>query len=62
MSRPTPLTYKIKNWWAYNKELKRRGSLTIWFDPEMTWDAFSTEERAKRYLITIRQNRVTYSQ
>ena len=39
MSRQTPLTYKTRNWPAYNEALKRRGSLTIWFDPEMTWDA-----------------------
>lgn len=36
MSRPTPLAYKTRNWPAYNEALKRRGSLTIWFDPEMT--------------------------
>jgi len=26
-------TYKTRNWPAYNEALKRRGSLTIWFDP-----------------------------
>ena len=39
MSRPTPPAYKTRNWPAYNEALKRRGSLTIWFDPAMTWDA-----------------------
>ncbi|SNR87548.1 Transposase DDE domain-containing protein [Puniceibacterium sediminis] len=34
-----PLTYKIRKWRAYNEALKRRGSLTIWFDPKMTWEA-----------------------
>ena len=38
MSRPTPPTYKTRNWPAYNEALKRRGSLTIWFDPGMIWD------------------------
>ena len=38
MSRPTPATYKTTNWPAYNDALKRRGSLTIWFDPEMSWE------------------------
>ena len=33
MSRPTPPTYKTRNWQAYNEALKRRGSLTVWFDP-----------------------------
>lgn len=36
MSRYTPPTYKIRNWQAYDEALKRQGSLTIWFDPEMT--------------------------
>jgi len=35
-------TYKTRNWPAYNKALKRRGSLTIWFDPAMIWDAAPT--------------------
>ena len=29
--------YKTTNWSAYNDSLKRRGSLSIWFDPEMVW-------------------------
>ena len=33
MSKPTPPAYKTRNWPAYNEALKRRGSLTIWFDP-----------------------------
>ena len=37
MSRPTPPTYKTKNWRGYNEALKKRGSLTIWFDPDMIW-------------------------
>ena len=48
MSRPRPLTYKIKNWRAYNEALKRRGSLTIWFDPEMTWAARPTGKRGRQ--------------
>ena len=42
MSRPTPPTYKTRNWPAYNEALKRRGSLTVWFDPEMIWEAVPT--------------------
>ena len=37
--KPSSPTYKTTNWTAYNEVLKRRGSLTIWFDPEMDWDA-----------------------
>jgi len=43
MSRPSPPTYKTRNWPAYNRALKRRGSLTIWFDPAMSWDAAHTK-------------------
>jgi hypothetical protein len=46
MSRPTIPTYKTMNWPAYNEALKRRGSLTIWFDPEMSWEAVPTGSRA----------------
>ena len=48
MSRPTPPTYRTRNWPAYNEALKRRGSLTIWFDPEMTWDAAPTGKRGRQ--------------
>ena len=48
MSRHTPPTYKTRNWPAYNEALKRRGSLTIWFNPEMTWDAAPTGKRGRQ--------------
>ena len=48
MSKPTPPTYKTRNWPAYNEALKRRGSLTIWFDPAMTWDAAPTSKRGRQ--------------
>ena len=48
MSRPTPPTYRTRNWPAYNEALKRRGSLTIWFDPEMSWDGAPTGRRGRQ--------------
>ncbi len=48
MSRPIPPTYKIKNWPAYNNALKRRGSLTIWFDPGMVWVPPPTGKRSRQ--------------
>lgn len=48
MSRPTPPAYKTRNWPAYNEALKRRGSLTIWFDPAMTWEAAPTGKRGRQ--------------
>jgi hypothetical protein len=47
MSKPTSPTYKTTNWAAYNEALKRRGSLTIWFDPEMDWDAKPSGKRGR---------------
>jgi hypothetical protein len=48
MSRPTPSTYKTRNWPACNEALKRRGSLTIWFDPEMSRDAVPAGRRGRQ--------------
>jgi len=48
MSSPTPPTYKTKNWPAYNEALKRRGSLTIWFDPETSWEAAPSGRRGRQ--------------
>lgn len=48
MSRHIPPTYKARNWPAYNEALKRRGSLTIWFDPEMSWEAAPTGKRGRQ--------------
>lgn len=48
MSRPIPPVYKTRNWPAYNEALKRRGSLTIWFDPAMTWEAAPTGKRGRQ--------------
>ena len=47
MSKPTPPAYKTRNWPACNEALKRRGSLTIWFDPAMTWEAAPTGKRRR---------------
>ena len=53
MSRPTPPpTYKTRNWPAYNEALKHRGSLTIWFDPDMTWDAAPTGRRGRHQIYS----------
>ena len=36
MSSPTSPAHKTRNWTAYNEALKRRSSLSIWFDTDMT--------------------------
>ncbi len=48
MSRPIPPSYKAKNWPAYNEALKQRGSLTIWFDPDMVWVPPPTGKRGRQ--------------
>ncbi|WP_349306288.1 transposase [Pseudomonas sp. GX19020] len=48
MSRPTPPTCKTGNWPSDNKALKRRGSLAIWFDPAMTWEAAPSGKRGRQ--------------
>jgi hypothetical protein len=48
MSRPAPPAYKTRNWPTYNEALKRRGALTIWFDPAMTWEATPTGKRGRQ--------------
>lgn len=48
MSKPPSLTYKIRNWASYNRALKERGSLTIWFDPSMAWVAKPTGRRGRQ--------------
>ncbi|MFA3920493.1 IS5 family transposase [Ruegeria hyattellae] len=37
MSSWAPTKYKTRNWPSYNTALKQRGSLSIWFDPEVIW-------------------------
>ena len=48
MNSPTPPIYKTKNWPTYNEPLKQRGSLTIWFDPELVWVPPPTGKRSRQ--------------
>ncbi len=48
MSSWTPTTYKTRNWAEYNLSLKNRGSLSIWFDPGMTWEAAPSGRRGRQ--------------
>ncbi|MEM9111911.1 MAG: IS5 family transposase [Planctomycetota bacterium] len=48
MSSWTPTKYKTTNWSAYNEALKRRGSLTVWFDPDMTWKPQPSGKRGRQ--------------
>lgn len=48
MSSWAPTKYKTTNWSTYNDSLKRRGSLSIWFDPQMVWIPPPTGKRGRR--------------
>src|SRR5680860_825074 len=48
MSSWTPTTYKTKNWSDYNNALKQRGSLSIWFDAGMAWEAKPSGHRGRQ--------------
>ena len=48
ISRPTPFACNTRNWPGCNAALKRRGSLTIWFDPAMAWEAAPTGKRGRQ--------------
>ncbi|MBP0485214.1 IS5/IS1182 family transposase, partial [Sagittula sp. M10.9X] len=36
MSKPKPARYRTTNWSTYNAARRKRGSLLIWLDTEMT--------------------------
>jgi len=44
----SPSSYKTTNWSFYNDALKRRGSLAVWFDPDMVWCAPPTGKRGRQ--------------
>ncbi len=48
MSRPPKPTCKTTNWQAYNQALRQRGSLTVWFDPTMQWEAVPSGRRGRQ--------------
>jgi hypothetical protein len=48
MSSWAPTKYKTKNWSSCNDSLKQRGSLSIWFDPEMVWTPLPNGKRGRQ--------------
>ena len=47
MIKPASPAYRTTNWRSYNAALKRRGSLLIWFDPQMEWLAVPRGHRGR---------------
>jgi IS5 family transposase len=39
-------TYRVRNWWEYNRSLVQRGSLTVWVSPEIVagWTAVRADK------------------
>ena len=37
MSKPSPARYRTTNWSSYSASLRKRGSLLLWLDKDMTW-------------------------
>jgi hypothetical protein len=48
MSKTASPIYRTTNWAAYNAALRQRGSLRVWFDPEMEWLAVARGRRGRR--------------
>lgn len=48
MSGWVPTEYKTRNGSSYNAALRRRGSLSIWFDPDMVWVPPPSGKRGRR--------------
>ncbi|SUX28742.1 IS5 family transposase [Chromobacterium vaccinii] len=47
MTKPAPKRYRTTNWKAYNQALIRRGSLSVWFDTTMSWQATPQGKRGR---------------
>jgi hypothetical protein len=48
MSSWAPTKYETTNWSSYNDSLKQRGSLSIWFDPEIIWVPLPDGKRGRQ--------------
>jgi len=47
MPKHSPTCYRTTNWSDYNAALRKRGSRSVWFDPEMVWHAGKTGKRGR---------------
>jgi len=53
MSKPSPARYRTTNWSSYTASLRKRGSLLIWLDKDMTWLAVFSDA-AIQFCLTIK--------
>ncbi len=47
MPKPSTSRYRTTNWSDYNAALRKRGSLCVWFDPDMVWHAAKSGKRGR---------------
>jgi hypothetical protein len=47
MPKPSPTRYRTTNWRACNASPRERGSLAVWFDPDMIWHAEMSRRRGR---------------
>ncbi len=47
MTKPAPKRYRTTNWNAYNQALIQRGSLSVWLDTSMSWQAAPRSKRGR---------------
>jgi len=47
MTKPAPKRYRTTNWIAYNQALIQRGSLSVWLDTGMSWQATPQGKRGR---------------
>ncbi|STB63925.1 IS5 family transposase [Chromobacterium violaceum] len=47
MTKPAPKRYRTTNWNAYNQALIQRGSLSVWLDTSMSWQAAPRGKRGR---------------
>ena len=47
MPNSSPSRLRTTNWPACNASLRKRGSLSIWFDPDMAWHAKTSGQQGR---------------
>lgn len=52
MSKPLKQRYRTTNWATYNRSLKQRGSVLVWIDPAMQWEARATGKPGRPTFFT----------
>ncbi len=52
MSQATSTRYRTLNWRSHNDALRKRGSLTVWFDPAMVWHAEPSGKRGEQAIYS----------